>query len=312
MASHELSAENLHYCWDNSITPRLEIEPGDNVVFETRDASDGQVRPGTTLEQFKSRRSKGHPLTGPVFVKGAQPGDVLEIEVLDIATADYGWTGFRLGAGLLPEDFLEPYFHIWDLAKSATPEGWAEFQPGIRIPLEPFCGVMGLAWNESGEFSTVPPRPAGGNMDIKQLTAGSRLQLPVTVEGALFSVGDCHAAQGDGEVCITAIETHGSVNLRFNLKKATKLAQPRFWIGRPASARAGEKGYFATTSHHPDLHYASQQAVRYMIEYLMDTYQLSAPDAYILCSVAVDLKISQIVDVPNWTVSAFLPNAIFV
>lgn len=309
MANHELAAEELHYCWDNSIAPRLEIEPGDTVTFETRDAGDRQVQPGTSLEAFAGRVFKGHPLTGPVFIKGAQPGDVLEIEVVNIGTLDYGWTGFRPGSGLLKQDFDYPYFHIWDLSDRAS--GWATFRPGIRVPLEPFCGVMGLAWDEPGQFSTTPPRAAGGNMDIKQLTAGSRLQLPVTVEGGLFSVGDCHAAQGDGEVCVTAIETGGSVTLRFGVRKQTRLAEPRFWTSQQASPVAGARGYFATTCHNPDLYFASQQAMRYMIEYLTETYRLSADEAYILCSVAVDLKISQIVDPPNWTVSAFLPNALF-
>jgi len=306
MATHELAADTLHYCWDNAIEPRLEIEPGDTVVFETRDASDGNVWTG-----FKNTPAPGHPLTGPIFVKGAEPGDILEIEVLDVRTANRGWTSFQPGRGLLPDDFTKRYLHIWDLSEKNVYNGWVEFQPGIRVPLEPFCGVMGVAWNEAGQFSTVPPRPAGGNMDIKQLTAGSRLQLPITVTGGLFSVGDCHAAQGDGEVCITAIEADGRANLRFNLKKATRLAEPRFWIGKQASGQIGEKGYFATTAHYPDLRYASQQAIRYMLEYLVEHHHLEPEEAYILCSVAVDLKISQLVDAPNWTVSAFLPNAIF-
>ncbi len=311
MRTHELAADPVHYCWDNSITPRLEIEPGDSVVFETRDAGDNQVRPGISLEQYNARLFRGHPLSGPVYIKGAAPGDILEIEVEEIHTADWGWTGFRPGAGLLPQDFTESFFHIWELANPRLPAGWAEFRPGIRVPLEPFCGVMGLAWAEAGQHSTVPPRRAGGNMDIKQLTAGCRLHLPVTVDGALFSVGDMHAAQGDGEVCITAIETPGQVRLRFSLIKDKHLAEPRFWSNRPVSLMAGVQGYFATTAHHPDLHYAAQQSIRYMIEYLVAEYRLSASEAYLLCSVVVDLKISQVVDAPNWTVSAFLPNAIF-
>jgi len=305
MSKHELTTDNLHYCWDNAIPPQLEIEPGDSVAFETRDASDGHAWGG-----FETRKAKdGHPLTGPVYIKGAKPGDVLEIEVLNIQTAKRGWTSFQPGRGLLPDDFSNSFLNIWELQ---TSEGWADFRPGIRVPLEPFCGVMGLAWNEPGEHSTIPPRRFGGNMDIKQLTAGSRLHLPITVEGGLFSVGDCHAAQGDGEVCITAIETDGLVNLRFNLLKDKHIPEPRFWINRPTATRGEEKGYFATTAHHPDLRYASQQAIRYMIEYLVDEHKLSAEEAYILCSVVVDLKISQLVDAPNWTVSAFLPNAIFI
>ncbi len=311
MAIHELASDVLHYCWDNAIPPRLEIEPGDTVVFETRDASDGQIKSGYTVEEYKQRVFKGHPLTGPVFIKGAQPGDVVEIEVQEVQTEKWGWTAFRPGAGLLPNDFPEPYLHIWNWDNPALPAGWAEFKPGIRVPLDPFCGVLGLAWDEPGQHSTMPPRAAGGNMDIKQLGAGSVVQLPVSVEGGLFSVGDCHAAQGDGEVCVSAIETNGQIRLRFNLKKDLRISEPRFWINQPASARSGERGYFATTAHAPDLHHAARQSVRYMIEYLVDTYRLTAQEAYVLCSVAVDLKISQIVDAPNWTVSAFLPNVLF-
>lgn len=310
MATHELAADSLHYYWDNSLAPRLEIESGDTVIFETRDASDGQIKPGYTTEQYQKRVFKGHPLTGPVFIKGALPGDTLQIEVLDVQTAKWGWTAFRPTAGLLPNDFPEPYLHIWQW-EAAVPEGWAEFKPGIRVPLEPFCGVMGLAWDEPGQHSTMPPRASGGNMDIKQLTGESVLQLPVRVEGGLFSVGDCHAAQGDGEVCVSAIETNGLISLRFTLKKNFSIPEPRFWTGRQASPRAGERGYFATTAHAPDLHHATRQAVRYMIEYLVDTHSLTREEAYVLCSVAVDLKISQIVDAPNWTVSAFLPNVLF-
>lgn len=311
MAFHQLPAESLHYCWDNSIAPRLEIEPGDTVLFETHDASDGYVQPGITLEKYAGRKAKGHPLTGPVFIKGARPGDVLELEVLTINTGGYGWTGFRPGVGLLPEDFKQPFFHIWDLKRARDTGHWAEFVEGIRIPTAPFCGVMGLALAEPGEFSTTPPRAVGGNMDIRQLTAGSKVWLPIQVAGGLFSIGDMHAAQGDGEVCVTAIETGGEVAVRFNLRQDKSIKEPCFWTPAAGPVALAAKGYFATTSHAPDLFYASQQAVRYMLEHLMDNYHLSAEQAYILCSVAVELKISQIVDGPNYTVSAFMPNAIF-
>lgn len=311
MASHQLPAEVLHYCWDNSITPRLEIEPGDTVLFETHDASDGFVQPGITLEKYVTRKAKGHPLTGPVYIKGARPGDILELEVLNVNTAGYGWTGFRPGVGLLPDDFKSPFFHIWDLKKSRENGNWAEYVEGIKIPLAPFCGVMGMALAEKGEFSTTPPRAVGGNMDIRQLTVGSKVWLPVQVAGGLFSIGDMHAAQGDGEVCVTAIETGGEVAVRFNLRQDKSIKEPCFWTPAAGPAQLAAKGYFATTSHSPDLFYASQQAVRYMLEHLMDNYHLSAEQAYILCSVAVELKISQIVDGPNYTVSAFMPNAIF-
>lgn len=166
-----LSAERVHYCWDNSIAPLLEIDPGEAVVFETRDASDRTVTPQTQLEEPPApRQFRGHPLTGPVSIRGAEPGDTLEVEILSLYPGQYGWTRFSPGRGLLPDDFAAPFLQIWDLTKDPTP-----FRPGIAVPLEPFLGVMGVAPVEPGEHSTMPPRRNAGNIDTKQLTAGSRL-----------------------------------------------------------------------------------------------------------------------------------------
>ena len=171
---------------------------------------------------------------------------------------------------------------------------------------------MGTALDEPGGHSTMPPRKNGGNMDIKQLTAGSTLYLPVWMDGALFSVGDTHGIQGDGEVCVTAVEMGGRVTARFGLAarpRARRAAAPH----HARALRGGAGGpWFATTAHGPDLFAASQQAVRYMIDHLVRERGLSREEAYILCSVTVDLKISEIVDAPNWIVSAFLPEGVFV
>jgi acetamidase/formamidase len=171
---------------------------------------------------------------------------------------------------------------------------------------------MGTALDEPGGHSTMPPRKNGGNMDIKQLTAGSTLYLPVWMDGALFSVGDTHAIQGDGEVCVTAVEMGGRVTARFGLQPGRGLAEPQLRTTRAPSAAAPAGSWFATTAHGPDLFAASQQAVRYMIDHLVRERGLSREQAYILCSVTVDLKISEIVDAPNWIVSAFLPEGVFV
>lgn len=310
--NYELGTEVRHYCWDNSIAPRLEIEPGDSVLFQTFDASDNEVqRDGSIKHQPIERpRPGGHALTGPVFIKGAQPGDTLVVEVLEVGTGEWGWTTFRPGAGLLKDDFEKNFFHAWEIGGGRE---WAEFLPGagIRVPLEPFCGVMGVALPEPGQHSTIPPRRFGGNLDVKQLTKGAKLMLPVGVEGALFSTGDCHAAQGDGEVCITAIETMGHPHFKFDLIKGKELKAPRLWTGKPASPIAGRSGYFVTTAQNNDLLEASRDAVRYMLDYLEEERGLSREQAYILSSVVVDLKISEVVNAPNWVVSAFLPNAIF-
>jgi len=306
--THQLDAGTVHYEWNNALAPRLVIEPGDTVVFDTRDAADGYYKRGSTHADVLGRGPfRGHPLTGPVRVRGAEPGDALVVEVLEVRpAADFGWTAIRPGRGLLPEaDFGKPHLTIWDLTDCVH----ARAGRGIRVPLAPFPGVMGTALPEPGGHSTMPPRRNGGNMDIRQLTAGSTLHLPVSVEGALFSVGDGHGAQGDGEVCVTAVEMQARVTLRFGLERRP-VPEPQFRV--PGPLLPGDRGpWFVTTAHGPDLFASSQQAVRYMIEHLVAERGLSREEAYIICSVAADLKISEIVDAPNWIVTAYCPLSIF-
>ncbi|MBI3826083.1 MAG: acetamidase/formamidase family protein [Candidatus Rokubacteria bacterium] len=308
--THSLDGETIHREWNNAIAPRIEIDPGDTVHFETRDASNRHFTPTSTPEDVLNRGPfVGHPLTGPVLVKGARPGDTLTVEILEVRSSlGWGWTQIRPGRGLLPEeDFPKPFLQIWDLADGKV----AHMGHGVRVPIEAFPGVMGVALDEPGAHSTMPPRRSGGNMDIKQLTAGSTLYLPVLVDGALFSTGDAHAAQGDGEVCITAIEMSAHVTLRFGLERGRRIAEPRFRTSGPVGVGTNRGPHFVTTAHGPDLFRNSQQAVRYMIEHLVETRGLSREQAYVVCSVAVDLRISEIVDAPNWIVSAFLPESIF-
>jgi acetamidase/formamidase len=306
-STHHLDCDVVHYCWDNSIPPRLEIESGDTIVFQCRDAGDGWYTWSSTTADVMGRVSKGHPLTGPVLVKGARPGDVLQVEILELSPGELGFTQFRPGRGLLPEDFPEPFLKLWDLRDGDS----AEFKPGIRVPLEPFLGVMGVALDEPGQHVTAPPRKNGGNMDVKQLTAGSTLYLPIWVDGALFSTGDGHAAQGDGEVCITAIETRMRATLRFTLRRDFALEEPEFQTGGPLSARTNLGPHYATTGIAPDLMGATKKAVRAMIGYLVRAHGQTREEAYALSRVAVDLKISEVVDAPNWVVSAFVPLSIF-
>jgi len=307
--THRLDSGQVHYAWDNALSPRLEIDPGDTVVFDTRDAADRYYSRASTHADVLARGPfRGHPLTGPVRVRGARPGDTLVVSVLEMRpAADFGWTAIRPGRGLLPiEDFPKPYLQIWDLSDGTQ----ARSERGIAVPIEAFPGVMGVALDTPGAHSTMPPRQNGGNMDIKQLGAGSRLHLPVLVEGALFSVGDGHAAQGDGEVCVTAVEMSAQVTLRFDLEPGRFLKEPQF---RTADTPRGARGpCFVTTAHGPDLFASAQQAVRYMIDHLVAERGLSREEAYILSSVCVDLRISEIVDAPHWIVSAFLPESVFV
>ena len=311
MTEHRLDQEQIHQEWNNALAPRLTIDPGDTVVFDTRDAANLFYSKASTHEDVLRRGPfKGHPLTGPVAVRGARPGDTLVIEILDVQPAlDWGWTAIRPGRGLLPEaDFAKPFLQIWDLGDKRH----ARMGNRVAVPLAPFPGVLGVALDEPGAHSTMPPRHAGGNMDIKQLVAGATLWLPVLVDGALFSAGDAHAAQGDGEVCVTAVEMTGRLTLRFNVQSGRRLAEPQLRTPAPPSNATNRGAHYATTAHGPDLFAASQQAVRYMIDHIVEAHGLSREQAYVVCSVAVDLKISEIVDAPNWIVSAFLPEGVFV
>jgi acetamidase/formamidase len=304
---HRLGDKRLHYRWDNGLNPLLEIESGDTVAFQVRIGDEGLFTWDSTSADVLRWEFKGHPLTGPVYVRGARPGDALEIEILDLQPGEMGFTLIAPGLGLLPDDFPDPYLKIWDLRTGST----ARFRPGIEVPLEPFCGVMGVAPAEPGEHPTMPPRRVGGNLDIKHLIVGTTLYLPIEVDGALFSLGDAHAAQGDGEVCVTAIETSMAATLRFAVRPDLPLAGPQFRTAGPLVQRTNTGGWYATTGIGPDLMEASRQATREMIAYLARTHELAPAEAYALCSVAMDLKISEIVDAPNWVVSAFLPLSIF-
>ncbi len=305
MAEHGLKAERLHFAWDNSLPPALEISSGDTVVFETWDSSGHFVRRDfTAADMARPREFRGHALTGPVRVHGAEPGDTLAIDVLAVQPSDWGYTTFGPGRGLLPDDFSSPYIRIWDLTDGQCARG----VPGARVPLGPFCGVMGVALAEPGSHSTVPPRRVGGNMDVRQLLAGSTLYLPVEVPGALFSVGDAHGVQGDGEVCITAVEMDSTTTLRFSVLHDFPVQEPQVRCVVPPTTIGG--AYHGCTAHAPDLMAAARNATRYTIDWLCRTAGVSAEDAYVLCSVAAELRISQVVDAPNWTVTSFFPLAV--
>jgi acetamidase/formamidase len=308
MATYRLDDRSPHAFWDNTLPPRLTIKPGDTVVFETLEASAGQVTPRSKAAVLRTLSFEPiHPLTGPVFVQGAESGDALGVEIVQLRHKGWGWNAVLPGFGLLADDFPEPYLHHYTLTRAGC-----VFRKDIVIPYEPFCGVMGVAPREPGRLNTIPPRENGGNIDIRHLTPGATLFLPVLVKGALFSCGDCHSAQGDGEVNGTGIESPMSVKLRFGLVKRAELPYLQFKT-RPRGplSKAGSRGYYVTTAHGPDLFANAQNAVRYMIDHLTKHYRMSREQAYCLCGAAVDLKISEIVDAPNWIVSAYLPLSIF-
>jgi acetamidase/formamidase len=309
MATHHLDSSKVHNFWDDSLPPRIRIQPGDTVVFETVEASVNQITPQSTAADV-GRLDFGNvnAVTGPVFVEGAQPGDGLVVEVLSLKHKGWGWNAIIPGFGLLADEFPNPYLTLIKLGPK-----YCEFRPDILIPYEPFCGEMGVAPGQPGRIDTIPPRHNGGNLDTRHLGVGTKVIFPVYTPGALFSCGDCHAAQGDGEINGTGIESPMTVKLRFSLIKGAGYAEVRFITSpRKPLAAAGKGGYYVTTAHGPDLFKNAQQAVRYMIDYLTSERNLTREEAYSLCSLAVDLKISEIVDMPNFIVSAYLPLSIFV
>ncbi len=299
-----------HHGWDNTLPPVAQIAPGRSLEFDVIDASGGQLGAASTvLDVDRLDFAKANPVTGPVFIDGAAPGDVLKVTLLSFAPCGWGWTANIPGFGLLAEDFQEPALQLWQYeVKTLAP---ALFGRWGKVPLKPFAGTIGLAPAEAGLHSVIPPRRVGGNMDIRDLAQGSELFLPVEVAGALFSVGDTHAAQGDGEVCGTAIESPMRVALQFDLLKAQSLTYPRFRTPGPVTRHLDARGYDVTTGIGPDLMLAARAAVRSMIDLLTREHGMPAIDAYLLCSVCGDLRISEIVDLPNWIVSFYFPRAIF-
>ena len=353
-----------HNRWHEAIEPAVEVELGDTVVYETRDAFDGQLSTTSGIDDVAAAAlGPVHPLTGPVYVKGAEPGDLLEAELVAIDPDPWDHWGYTVevpGFGFLRDDFPDPFIAHWRLHGSEHAE--SEQIPGVRIPCAPFPGVFGLAPSaelreaaiereaelaERGGFAlppdadgaiptdpaigaaalrTVPPRETAGNIDIRQTTPGVTLLLPVYAEGALVSTGDVHYAQGDCEACGTAIEMRSRVHVRFGLRKgeAARLGIRDLQFAREdyfaPPELAAPRRFHATTgicvsrdgrNESEDLTLAARNALRNMIDHL-GTRGLDPQQAYALCSVAVDLRISQTVDVPNLLVTAILPLDVFI
>jgi len=311
--------EHVHYSWDNALDPALTVQPGSVVAFDCRDAFDGQLPPDATAADLAAVESAGHPLTGPVAVEGAEPGDTLRVDLLAFEHEGWGVTvvpSGENGGGLLPDSVPGPHVRGWDLdGESTTAPGdgrvarFVDDAPPVAVPVRPFPGNLGVAPGADGAHDTIPPRDVGGNLDVKHLTAGASLYLPVEAAGALFSIGDCHAAQGDGEVCLTGIEAPMTVTARLDLADRS-VAQPEFETTGPFTPTGRDEPMYATTGIAPDLMDATERAIAHMIAHLHDRRGIARLDAYVLCSTAVDLKISQVVDAPNWTVTAYLPESI--
>ncbi|MGF7234519.1 MAG: acetamidase/formamidase family protein [Frankia sp.] len=306
MTRHEVTGP-VHRLWNPAHPPALTVADGDEIAFAVLDASDALFAPPATSADIATFDwARLYPLVGPIWVHGAEPGDTVEVEVLDITAGAWGWTAVLPGFGLLADDFPEPHLHHWDL----TDGKYADFLGLARVPLRPFCGVMGVCPDTVEPLAVVPPGHFGGNIDCRDVSAGSRLFLPVQLPGARLSIGDSHAAQGDGEVCGCAIEAPASAAVRIRLHKGRRIAGPQLQTPGPLRAGIDDAGYYATMGVGPDLMAAARDAVRAMIDYLDSTYGVNPRDAYVLASVAADLKISEVVDAPNWVVSAYLPLSI--
>jgi len=305
MAQHSLSAAPTHSRWNRHLAPRLTIAPSDTVHLECQDASGAQVRPGMTLPEYLAiDRDRIHALTGPIFIDGAEPGDILQIDVLEVAHKGWGWSSVIAGLGFLKERFREPYLFHWKLDRDTT----RSLAPAV-VPLRPFCGVMGVAPAEDGEFRTRPPGIFGGNMDVRDLCAGAKLYLPVLNRGAIFSAGDAHAAQGDGEVCINGIECPADATLRFHLHKRQPLPAPLIESPPPRESQWDDGAWIVVESA-TDATVAARAATSRMIGLLIARWGFTDVHAYILCSVALHLRFNQVVNDPIFTVSALLPKRI--
>lgn len=304
--------DTVHYRYDNALEPALTVDSGDTVTLVCREAADGQfTRDSDTSLLDGLDWDRIHALTGPVAMRGAEPGDTLKVEVLEFAHYGWAWTAVIPDFGLLSKDFgPTKLVRIWTVGD----DGRAEFMPGVRVPIEPFMGEMGVAWAAPGPQPTMPPTIHGGNMDCRHTGVGSTVYFPVMVPGALFSAGDGHLAQGDGEVCGIAMEAPLDVTLRFTLLKGMSIPAVRFETSGPTTSKVDGLGHFVTCGTGQDLHQSVVDAVRLMIDKLAHERGMQRADAYILCSVAGDLKIAVPVlgDGHACHVTYHMPKSIFV
>ena len=295
-----LTSSDTHNKFSSAIPPVLKVPSGAVLQAFTEEATDAQFHPDSTVEDvLKLDFEPIHPLTGPVYVEGAEPGDVLAVTLHEIELGDWGWTAISPGFGFLAEEFPDAAIKTFRFQPG---DRTARFSDRIAIPLSPFPGVMGVAPETEEMLSTIPPRANGGNMDNKYMTVGTTVYFPVFVEGALFSIGDTHAAQGDGEVCGTAIEAPMRIVYQVEvLKGGRAIAEPQYET----------EEYYGVTAFAETIDEAARKATRFMIDYLEEVHGLTRPEAYMVASLAGDLKISEVVDVPHVLVSMHLPKSIF-
>lgn len=297
---HTLTADRTHDRWSRTIEPVLRVQPGAVVEAFTQEASAGQLTPESTAADLETLSFDPiHPLTGPVYVEGAEPGDILAVTLHRVEVGDWGWSAVIPGFGFLADEFGDPYLKTYEFDPG---DSTARFSDRIEVPLRPFPGVIGVAPDTDSLLSTVPPRRNGGNMDDRDIVEGTTVYLPVLVEGALLSIGDGHAAQGDGEVSGTAIEAPLRVVYEVDLVRdpGRELSSPEY---------SNERGY-SITGFGETIDEAARAATRNAVDYLAHQHAMERTEAYVLASTAGNLKVAEVVDVPHMLVTMHLPRGV--
>ncbi|MEN0049405.1 MAG: acetamidase/formamidase family protein [Bacteroidota bacterium] len=296
---YTLQKEQKHSKFSKDIPPVLTVSSGSVIEVFTEEASDGQIKLGDTPEVLANLDFDPiHPLTGPVYIEGAEVGDVLKVTLHQIELQDWGWTAILPGFSFLADQFDEAYLKTYELNKG---DEFVNFTDKIKVPLKPFPGVMGVAPATGDMLSTIPPRENGGNMDDPHMVEGVSVYFPIFVEGALFSIGDAHATQGMGEVCGTAIEAPMHIIYEVEVIKGQRaIKEPEY----------ESDDYYAVTAIGTTIDEAAKKAVAYMVDYLVAEHDLNRNEAYALCSLAGDLKIAEVVDLPNMLVAMHMSKEV--
>ncbi len=294
-----IDTDQTHTKFSRAIPPAIRVPSGSVVEAHTHEATGGQLRIDSTVADFENvDMDRVHTLTGPIYVEGAEPGDTLSVTLLELEPGDWGWTGMGPHFGFLSDENTPSAFKTYALDKK---NNLVRFTDGVNLPLKPFAGVMGVAPDTDEMLVTIPPRANGGNMDDPNIGEGVTVYFPVFVEGALFSIGDTHAAQGDGEVSGTAVEAPMRIVLELRVVDGARpIPEPQYETDE----------YYAVTAFAETLDEAARKATRYMIDYLVEEHGMDRTDAYVLCSLAGDLKIAEVVDVPHVLVSMHMPKAV--
>lgn len=295
-----IDTDQTHDKFSRAIPPAIRVPSGSVIEAYTHEATGGQLSVHSEFEDLENvDMNRVHTLTGPIYVQGAEVGDVLAVELLELEPGDWGWTAMTPDFGFLGDELAETGFKTYRLDKESNV---VHFNEGITIPLRPFAGVMGVAPDTDEMLNTIPPRANGGNMDDPNLVAGTTVYFPVFVDGGLFSIGDTHAVQGLGEVVGTAVESPMRILFRISVVKGRSIDEPQYETDE----------YYATTGFGTTIDEAALKATRYMIQHIADTYDMPPGEAYMLCSLVGDLKIAEVVDLPHVLVTMHIPKSVFV